>query len=427
MGNLWDVEFTGWFISNDKPIPDAHEYVASEALESGCDAVLFVEEDVILPVGGLAAMVRLLEDGIAIAAIDYPVGDRAQGCLTVNGDGSIIWVGLGATLVSRTVLEALSRPWFTTTRGYGGQDISFCQRVLAQGMEIRAVPGMVAGHAKVEAMGRQGTNDGCHTISVRKTITRHYAETGMERATVLAAGPTPGRDVILMPWRSSGDPLRERNREFVQRWYKPLGLTIIEGDGDPDKPFNVSAARNAAAKVAGDFDVALIADSDCLPDLEVVRKAFSLARSSGQLVLVNDDFYGLTAEASAAITAGDAFQWTRRAAARMTIPGQRSSTMDSGAIVISRTSFEQVDGFDEGFTVWGWEDRAFVRDCARLVGMTRLPGMLLHLWHRPAPFYNRWTSAELVAGRQRLERLHPEFEPRPTYRRRGAPQEVKLF
>ena len=160
MGNLWDCEFTGWFLSHDKPIPDAHEYVAAEAMESDAEALLFVEEDVVLPPGALVAMMRLLDGGAAIAAVDYPVGDREQGCLTVNAASEIIWVGLGATLVSRGVLEALSRPWFTTTRGYGGQDIDFCQRVLAQGMVIRAVPGMVAGHAEVERMGKPHVNAG---------------------------------------------------------------------------------------------------------------------------------------------------------------------------------------------------------------------------------------------------------------------------
>jgi len=188
----------GWVLTHDLPIPDCDERVAEMALATGAEYVWFVEEDVIPPAGALAASFRTLIDGFDIAAVDYPVGaaEDGWGCLVrKDGDGEILWCGLGATLIRREVFEKLPQPWFATDtryikRGggvwepapqvlpnekrYGQQDIYFCMTLREAGFRIGQVPDMTASHAKVEAYGEQGTNVGFHTISIRDTILKQY-------------------------------------------------------------------------------------------------------------------------------------------------------------------------------------------------------------------------------------------------------------
>ncbi|HUV09937.1 MAG TPA: hypothetical protein VMX12_03095 [Acidimicrobiia bacterium] len=195
LANVAEVDgFAGWVFTHDQPIPDCDELAAERALATGADLVWFVEEDVIPPAGALRASIRVLEE-FDVAGVDYPVGapSEAWGCMVRRGD-EILWCGLGATLVPRYVFERLARPWFSTdtrylrVRGewephparrsnaerYGQQDIYFSMQLRAAGMRIGAVPGMTAGHAKVERYGGQGTNVGWHTISVRERIDRQY-------------------------------------------------------------------------------------------------------------------------------------------------------------------------------------------------------------------------------------------------------------
>ena len=199
MSNVAQVgqEFRGWYLTHDLPIPDCDERGTELGLATGADFLWFVEEDVIPPVGALAASFRLLAgEGFDVAAVDYPVGSvqDAWGCLVRNAQGEILWCGLGSTLIRREIFERLPRPWFTTDyafvrtgsdwvprphaqepeKRYGQQDIAFCFALRAAGFRIGQVEGMTAHHAKLETLGAQGTNHGCHTISIRTEIARQY-------------------------------------------------------------------------------------------------------------------------------------------------------------------------------------------------------------------------------------------------------------
>jgi hypothetical protein len=198
MDSIADTElaFRGWYLTHDMPIPDAHEHATEVALASGADLLWFVEDDVIPPLDSLNAMIDrfILEDDIV--AIDYPVGAAQDGwgCIVRDPAGEIEWVGLGCTLIGRNVFGALPRPWFTTDwrfvregdawvavpvtepneRRYGQHDIHFCFAARAHGFSIGQVPGMMARHARIERLGAEGTNVGCHVISIRDHIERQY-------------------------------------------------------------------------------------------------------------------------------------------------------------------------------------------------------------------------------------------------------------
>jgi hypothetical protein len=53
----------------------------------------------------------------------------------------------------------------------------------------------------------------------------------------------------------------------------------------------------------------------------------------------------------------------------------------SGVIVVPRRVWDAVDGFDEGFVGWGWEDIAFARACELAGGIERVDGPAWHLNH----------------------------------------------
>ena len=183
------------------------------------------------------------------------------------------------------------------------------------------------------------------------------------------------RDVILIPWRD-GDPWRERNLRFVLDWYRPLRLPVTFGDSD-HQPFNRGASRNAAAALAGAWDVAVFVDADTLAELDIVRLAIARARETGQVILPHDDYHALTFGETERVLKG---------AAPQSICARKRSLMArtwavSGVLVVPRAAWLKTGGYDPEFVGWGAEDTAFYHDAKRVVGAKRLPGMLWHLWH----------------------------------------------
>ena len=164
-------EYRGWVLSHDLPIPDCHERVTEMGMATGADYLWYVEEDVIPPSGALLASLEL---GADIAAMDYPMGEHpCYGCLPPTDPPYMC--GLGCTLISRRVFEALPQPWFVVDGEwislYGGQDISFCRHAIQAGFTISRVPG-IAGHALLRSWGRFLAQDGRHTIDIRNKIER---------------------------------------------------------------------------------------------------------------------------------------------------------------------------------------------------------------------------------------------------------------
>jgi hypothetical protein len=182
--------FLGWRLTHDLPIPDAHNAAADAALATGADAVWFLEEDVVAPCD---ALLHLFALGTPVAVIDYPVAG-GWSCVCHQGmkSGPILYAGLGCTLIARRVFETLERPWFRSDTtfliqrvanvmqlvpidkpcAYGGQDIAFSQAVHAAGFTIGQVPGVTAGHCRVEEMGAPRTNAGTHRVSILDAIER---------------------------------------------------------------------------------------------------------------------------------------------------------------------------------------------------------------------------------------------------------------
>lgn len=166
-----------FFYAHGKRIPDCFNDPVEEALKGPFNYFWFVEEDVVVPEGGLNAMLNMSfakENGVV--AINYPLRQyrtRSEGWFK-QGDSLKFrsWVGLGCTLVRRDVFEKMREknisPLFKPAslvavhrgsatkqrelmlvegrRKYGGQDIYFCFFAREVGFEIAVVDDMLADH-----------------------------------------------------------------------------------------------------------------------------------------------------------------------------------------------------------------------------------------------------------------------------------------
>ena len=84
--------------------------------------------------------------------------------------------------------------------------------------------------------------------------------------------------VTLVPWRG-GDELREQSWDIVRPYLERFGWRIYVGDREG--PWSRGAAINAAARDAGNWDVAVIADADTIPPEGLDAAVVAALRSGG--------------------------------------------------------------------------------------------------------------------------------------------------
>lgn len=158
----------------DMPIPICRNYLVEKALKLEWTHALLMDDDVVLPEGGLKAMIKLNTD---IAVMDYPLHSlkdkKGCGTMVTNKRGDVLWAGLGATLVKREVFEKVPKPWFVNTNykiarlkngdvGFypaqsdqnkfsGGEDVYFFLQAKKLGFDIKHTE-KTARHAHIKQM-----------------------------------------------------------------------------------------------------------------------------------------------------------------------------------------------------------------------------------------------------------------------------------
>ena len=86
-----------------------------------------------------------------------PMGD---GSVVIDGPGvdpllEVDAVGTGCILIHRSVLEAMEPPWFEYRKGYGSEDLQFCEHVKkTQGISIHVDMSTISGHYMFAAKGQ---------------------------------------------------------------------------------------------------------------------------------------------------------------------------------------------------------------------------------------------------------------------------------
>lgn len=190
--------------------------------------------------------------------------------------------------------------------------------------------------------------------------------------------------VILVPRRSDGgwrDVLWRYCRESWQTRFPEW--RIVEGEHSADEgPFNRSLAVNRAAVAAGDWDVAVIIDSDIVADSRGVTTAVRVAGATGVLAVSHDERVMLTKRFTQAVIRGPVKQaWDSPESYDRVWTGSWETC--SCCTVVPRVLWDAVGGFDEQFVGWGHEDWAFRLACETHAGapMVRVATKLYHLWH----------------------------------------------
>jgi hypothetical protein len=187
------------------------------------------------------------------------------------------------------------------------------------------------------------------------------------------------RVVVLVPRRSDGGW-----RDSVWRWLQALWSErfpewqVVEGHDSGVGFFSRCDALNEAARDAGDWDVAVIADADSITSPWQSAAAVGWAASTGRLTYASDEFLYLSRERTEAILSGYGGEW--ETGVEWTLRDTQSSQL-----AVPRALWDEVRGFDGGFTGWGFEDVAFAAACETMAGAAhRVPGPVWHLWHPPS-------------------------------------------
>lgn len=197
------------------------------------------------------------------------------------------------------------------------------------------------------------------------------------------------RTVVLIPWRTDNGP-RAGIYEHVRAQIDSLDLPVFEGDTDSEV-FNICGAWNAAARTAGDWDVALFWGADfTLASPRTAIAAASLAEIVAPYVFAFDKVTKLTRPE------------TLKHHATGDIPHRDDPLPFGGVRAVNRAWWDRVGGYDERFQGWGHGDRAYVHVMERLGGRpSRVRGrMILHRHpgraHLPDDPYYRFQAANLT-------------------------------
>lgn len=168
--------------SHEKSLPACFNDPTEEALaDPDVFAVLFCEDDMILPKGILKEM---FDKKYPVVALDYPFRQNGDSTCLHDPNGYAFWTGTGFLLAAREVLENMEKPiWRTDTTYeqfidkdtmhwwprklnkvfYGLHDLRFGLILYSSGMPVLPME-RTAGQRKLKALGDKHTNNGSHQI-----------------------------------------------------------------------------------------------------------------------------------------------------------------------------------------------------------------------------------------------------------------------
>lgn len=206
---------------------------------------------------------------------------------------------------------------------------------------------------------------------------------------------------VCIPWRE-GEAGRVESFQWSLDWWRRLGVSVYLGDDTVNGPTpNRSAMRNDAARKAinDGCDVLFFADSDTFVGPDEFWAAVCRAHHERKVVLAYER-YVLTGRHHVrrymrrGVTVTDQF---RRGMSTRGATVRRGHV--SGAVVVPVVVWQQLGGFDERFTRWGYEDRAFWCAATTLTGeVLRVPGDAFHWWHPAGADKDRRAEDMLVTG-----------------------------
>ena len=195
---------------------------------------------------------------------------------------------------------------------------------------------------------------------------------------------------VLVPRRSDDEGPRDRIWAGIRSrvwWPSP----VFEGHQEGG-PFNRSMAINTAAKNAGDWSVAVIADADSLVEPHQLYNAVEIAKETDRLVIPHSRWVNVEVEETSDFIQTGKLLWSNKR--------NIYHTTVSSVLVVPRSVWDAVNGFDERFVGWGWEDVAFMTAVEAITdGPIRMEGSVYHLAHdRPVADTNRQLDPGYIAN-----------------------------
>lgn len=219
--------------------------------------------------------------------------------------------------------------------------------------------------------------------------------------------------VVLVPRRGDGGR-RDELWDFTRAWLEANhpDYEIVTGDS-PAGPFNRGAAINAAARAAGDWDIAIVHDGDNIVPPEQLREAVKRAHYTKVMHYAHDAYYYLDRRSSDRIMAGPDHWWVVPQIYNGKV-GYREHLLHkhiSGVQAVPRSVWDATGGFVE-LTGWGSEDSIFAVLANTLGGGVEwVYGPCYHLFHdHAAADVERGLVAEnrkQLMNIKRLEKTYP--------------------
>ncbi len=170
------------FWAHGKGLPDCFNLPTERALaDPDVFALLFVEDDMIIPKGILK---KMFDTRYPVTALDYPFQQNGDSTVLHESKGFAYWTGTGFMLVAKAVLENMEKPiWRTDTTFdpfidkdtihfwprkldrifYGLHDLRFGLLLYSAGVPVKPMK-QTAGQRKLVKLGEAGSNNGAHEI-----------------------------------------------------------------------------------------------------------------------------------------------------------------------------------------------------------------------------------------------------------------------
>ena len=204
---------------------------------------------------------------------------------------------------------------------------------------------------------------------------------------------------VLIPYRPS-HRLRAKTFDWITRRYKKLlpEAELCVADSN-DEEFSRSQARNNAFSLAT-TDILLVADADTVPERDAILRGIELLDQQVPWVVPYDTYFNLGVEKTQEIL---------KHGPHLDIEFKNEDCehivmSTAGMLLMRRSAWETVGGYDERFIGWGYEDNSFQLALDVLVGRhVRVhEGRGIHMWH-PAPETVRFAQPMIDYNRRLYE------------------------
>lgn len=206
---------------------------------------------------------------------------------------------------------------------------------------------------------------------------------------------------LVIPYRDSPD--RTPLLEWVLKRYNYFftGIDVCIADSNPDELFNRSQAINRCVSVAkGSY--LIIADADVICDIPSMDIALATVNHTERVwAFPNESYFIATPDNTTELMS---LGYNYNFNVEMFDGYENIPSNTSAIMVMRREAFESVDGFDERFIGWGYEDNAFFHSMNTMWGpfVKIANSFAVHLFHE-APHGKRELNPHLFSNARLAE------------------------